>query len=70
MCLVTVWDTTTLTQCMEHDKNRADESRHRYHAELVGILVNNDPRPKETDCFSGLVYGYASDEQLRARMKK
>jgi hypothetical protein len=65
MCLVTVWNDETLLQCIEHGMRPSN-----MHSELVGILVNEDPRPKEKDGFSGLVYGYAFDEQLRARMKK
>jgi len=71
-CLVTVWDGETLRQCVEHEKRRppGNESLHRLHQELVGILIDQDPRPMVKDGFSGLVYGYASDEALLARIGK
>jgi len=70
-CLVTVWDEATVRGCVEHETHRAptDERGRRMHRELVGILTDFDPRPREKDGFGGLVYGYGSDEALLARIK-
>jgi hypothetical protein len=73
-CLVCVWDRETLTNCTCFETFRGElpgnipayMSHVRMHHELVGVLLDRDPRPMTKDGFSGLVYGYADDADLVA----
>lgn len=43
-----------------------DPSWLRMHQELLGVLLDKDPRPRTKGGFAGLVYGYGTDEELVA----